>query len=239
MLTLSIFSVILVILSFNFTFYFHSYLIQHKRIELIKKIRLLKLILIDAIENTGYVGCVKLQPEIPFVNDTNIKFDAFHKADYQPNKFTFHFADAMGIPVMRKIHDNQILLTSKVHWKSGTIVMISDCEKAELMRIDHVTHVGNLSIIFSAQPIKQNFTNHATLYLFHTWVISMHSQDKATRLLLQTDANVPHVFIDGIHAMQTTFDYDSELLKTINLLFTLPTAHNHLLHIPFHVAIRN
>jgi type IV pilus assembly protein PilW len=139
----------------------NSFMLQTAWINLKNNGKLAAAIMQADIKQAGYIGCAKLTSDFPI-----------YAASYPPiaslkllggeRDITIMHAKYPPIPIL-SIQKNQVIVPVSAHIQVGDVMLVSDCEKAELIIIKNHIKKGPLQIIFIQTPLHFSFNAKAEL----------------------------------------------------------------------------
>ena len=143
-------------------------------------------ILEEGIRTAGFMGCAKLNDNFPLHNTTNIKFTAdnvmggYHavtggwrpvlpedlKAKVKPGTDVLVIQKADQLVDLTEDMIDLRHMTAAANLKVGDVVLISDCQQADLLTVAQIRQQGDKQIISSEKSLSHRYSKYATLSPF-------------------------------------------------------------------------
>lgn len=96
-------------------------------------------ILKSEMQQAGLIGCAKLTENFPIISHVDQTLNANNKFVYTNKEITVRYAEYTNTFLVKDMHDNVTLFVSKDDdFKANNIILISDCRKAEIIKIKKV-----------------------------------------------------------------------------------------------------
>lgn len=175
------------------------------------------------IHLAGYIGCAKLTDDFLFYSHLPYSLSPKNKLFGGDHDLTVMHADESYVSVIAQ-QDNTVLTSDEVHFKLHDIVLISDCEKAELVSIDQVYSSDNHQALRFLSPLKFKFDNNAQI---SKWMVNhyfVERDDQASDqgyptyvLYKHTIQGEKQMLVDGISnlSFHYTADQDGQLTDEV------------------------
>jgi hypothetical protein len=167
-------------------------------------------ILKNDIESAGFIGCAHLSDNFPIRNHTSYLFDASNKLIGNEDSISIRHMDtrvsALTQPMQNFI---RLKLTGTREYHIKEIMMISDCESADIFTIQSVQMLDkNLQLITAMQPLSKNYDANAEVsrLVFNTYFV------KRTRRTSRDHQPIYALFIKNING------HSEEIAEDINSL---------------------
>lgn len=165
------------------------------------------------IHNAGLIGCARLTSDFPLINHTNIIFNTNNRISGTNHSITIRHAGLMSNNLIQAMNDDISLYISNNHYKMGDVVILSDCQSAEIFQITKIESTNNHSakIIFST-PLARRFDQTAELRLLEINTYAIHPTSRTntvgkliSALYLQNIKNRNNELIEGIDALEMKY----------------------------------
>jgi hypothetical protein len=142
----------------------HNFILQTAWINLKNNGKLAATIMQAEIKQAGNIGCAKLTKDFSIYSDSYpYPLIASSKLRGGEHDITVMYAKYPPIPVLSPTQKDQIAIPTFVHVQVGDVMLISDCEKAELVVIkDHIKK-GSAQILLTQTPLHFSFNEKAEL----------------------------------------------------------------------------
>jgi Tfp pilus assembly protein PilW len=112
----------------------------------------------NEISHAGYLGCVKMRPDFPLINHTAYDIGGRENISATFNTLTIKHAFFPADTLFQTMQDSTTLyVNSYQHYKVGDVVVVSDCQSAEIYQIKTSTPLNShqTKIIASTNLNKQ------------------------------------------------------------------------------------
>ncbi len=134
--------------------------------ELDENARFSEELLRSSIQKSGYIGCAHLSHDLPIQNDTSYILTTNNKLTVQvgslSDELTIRFADTQSASLVSPIwQSSKLTLSLHPKFNAEDIAVITDCQKAEIVRIVHVSYEANRQVITLASPLHYSFQSSA------------------------------------------------------------------------------
>jgi len=155
------------------------------------------------ISKGGNIGCARLTQDFPLISRGEYVINAGNKImSHKANQITIRYAEYPNNILQKATNtDNRIHINKTARIKSGDILLISDCKKAEIAIAADVKNIhGNLEITLTA-PLHYHYERFAevSLYLSNTFYTRDHS------LFLEDIHHRKSIIISGIDHLQIRY----------------------------------
>lgn len=132
------------------------------------------------VSRAGYIGCAKLTSEFRVIPYRQYNMTNENALITTSNKMTVRYQEFPSAMVTADMDDHYRILTNHDNdFKSGDILMISDCLHAEIFRASFVDHLSNGRLITSNEPLKYKYHKHAEVgrFVISSFYLGTISQD--------------------------------------------------------------
>ena len=169
MIALSISVLIISVLFQWYRMQWNSMAAQNNLIAVIEQAHLVSDYLASEIEQAGYVGCVKVTDNFPVTSDLSEMIPLHPWLIIAPHMLTVRHANKRYNELYIAMHDfNQLIISNTVRFKTGDIVVVSDCKQAEIFKIHHVYYSTHHQVIIPEQPLHHLFSQYSVISLFES-----------------------------------------------------------------------
>lgn len=122
------------------------------------------LLLTSEIERSGYIGCPCLQEGLPIKNQTNYLLTAKNKIELTSDSIKVRYAKDLQVKLTSMALGNKSIELAGMHpFRVGEVLLISDCQKAEIFQVANVRHVHDRQILEAQQPFSFQFYTDAKI----------------------------------------------------------------------------
>lgn len=163
------------------------------------------------IKHAGNIGCARLTPDFPLFPYENYQLNASNKiSSSQQNEITIRYAEYPNTIVVETVTDkNRIYLNNKIHFKPGNILLIADCNKAEVIIVRSVKQVHYMQEITLTKPLQYQyakFTEVSRLILHRFFVRKSKHKPYANALFYEDIYHKQYEVLSNVNEMHVSHD---------------------------------
>lgn len=150
-----------IILSLLIEIYFtyqQSYRIQQSLIEIEDKAQAAIDILVSEIHQAGYIGCPRLTKDFPLKAPQEYLMSVENKLSGNDHEITIRHANQLSNILLRPNTKNELIISKDTPIKKGDVLMIADCQHAQVVKVQAVSIKNDMQIITSVESIYYTFT---------------------------------------------------------------------------------
>jgi hypothetical protein len=125
-------------------------------------------ILTREIHAAGNIGCARLTQDFPIISLPNYPYTAANKiTSTASNQITIRHADYPAATLAEEMKDHvRIYLSNNIAFKPGDILLISNCERAEMFKVQTVRKINGLLEITSTAALHDRYEKYAEVSRF-------------------------------------------------------------------------
>jgi hypothetical protein len=128
------------------------------------------------LQQSGALGCGYLSANIKFVNDTDYPFLPSNKLvishELESDKVESRYASKKDVLINHiSLNQDELLVVSQIVFHSNDVVIITDCAKAEMVKIKKVFTKQGHQLLQLAKPLKLKFKKNSQLSKFYLWFV--------------------------------------------------------------------
>lgn len=121
-------------------------------------------ILTNEIKMAGYIGCAKLSNDFPLISDIPLTLTNSTRLIGLPNDaFQVIHADLSHANLLAMENGSTLSVNKLIHFKSGDILIISDCKTAEIFQVAEIHIVNNRQHIVPLNVLHHKFGQDAEI----------------------------------------------------------------------------
>jgi hypothetical protein len=121
-------------------------------------------ILQTEITKSGNIGCAKLTNDFPIATHHLTAMTTDTKLMGSSNQITVRYAEFPSAEVQAAMQDRvRLEVSDNVRFKSGDVVIVSDCSHAEIFKIASISRRNGVQEIIASEPLQYTFKTHAEL----------------------------------------------------------------------------
>lgn len=166
------------------------------------------------IERAGYLGCPRLEDGFPMMTEEHIQFSTDNKLTGTTDQVTVRHAAFPPASVL-EITEDQTRLKTDIgqRFKAGQVVIIVDCQHAEIKRIANIERADPYQYISFAKPLASSFDAGAEIspLKINRYYIANHA------LFVQEISGRNAMLIEGIEAMILSYQYTNKKLMGVTI----------------------
>jgi len=164
-------------------------------------------LLTDEITSAGHIGCARLRDDFrlyPYLTQTLTISNALEVND---DTLTVRYQAFPGVELLKdSLTTGSLVAEAAEHFTQGALLLISDCQHAEIFQVQSIRKSGSEQIIIPAMALHFNYHQGAEigrLIVRHYQVENMHGGSCLTR----RDGNGAKVIVAaGVGGLQFTLD---------------------------------
>lgn len=117
------------------------------------------------IQAAGYIGCHRLSRDFHVLSYPPLSLTVDNQLNSQnENEITIRHASLQSVILKKMTADGMTLYTgAEIKFTDNETVVISDCEKAEIVQIAKINHYKNEQKIITSKPLRQIFLPNAEI----------------------------------------------------------------------------
>lgn len=116
------------------------------------------------IKLAGYIGCARLTADFPLINHTEQTLTAKNKLHLTNNTIVIRHASLINAALVESMRDAMILhANKKMHVNKGDVLIVSNCQYAEIFIAKEVGQSRDVQIILSSSPLNYLYGKDAEL----------------------------------------------------------------------------
>ncbi|MBX3709258.1 MAG: hypothetical protein KF702_05810 [Gammaproteobacteria bacterium] len=125
-------------------------------------------ILTSEIQKAGTIGCGQLTEDFPVMSYLSYTINPKNKMiGNASNEITVRYADYPNAVLNQSMTDNITLETSQhVHFSSGDVLIISNCQRAELFTVQQVKIKGAHQELIALSPLHHKYEKYSEISRF-------------------------------------------------------------------------
>ena len=118
----------------------------------------------NEIKQAGYIGCAKLSEGFPVFSNTAYTISRNNQLVFTDHSLISRHADLSHNTVLANMETRDAVISeNNVLFKPGEVLIISDCQKAEIFTVDHLSAHRDYQIITPVQPFHFLFNRNAEI----------------------------------------------------------------------------
>ncbi len=158
------------------------------------------------IQSAGYIGCAKLTMDFPLTTYQNFTITPQNKITGTENEIVIRHAGQQSANLLTVSRDSTLTITAKPHFSANEMAIISDCKRAEIFSIDHVSENQGKQIITTQAPLHNRYTESAMVSHFeiHHYYVKPHKKSLFVTKNFQKNSEV----IEGVEALALMYDIE-------------------------------
>lgn len=142
-------------------------------------------LIMTEIHRAGYIGCARLTPDFPMHGVGPFNLTPTNKLIAESNRFTVKYAATPEAELVRPMSDDlNLTVNETVRFTAGDWVVISDCQHAEIFRVQQAASNHHQQYLVASAPLQNQYDQHArishfvsqTYYIAKTGRIDRHHQ---------------------------------------------------------------
>ena len=172
------------------------------------------------IRMAGFVGCPKFTRRLPFRNHTSLDVTNENKLTLYNGTggFIVWHADKLGALLYSTMRNHsEIDIQSKLSFSSGDIVILSDCQKVEIVQIDKVVHLSEgKEKIITKTPLDKLYGKNSELIKLKRLAFFVDKTERQSSahvpryaLFMQDERGRKNELVEGVDQMKVQFDLDA------------------------------
>jgi Tfp pilus assembly protein PilV len=173
-------------------------------------------ILQNTVHQAGDIGCAKLQTGFPITSTMDYNINTQNKLQGTAHAITVRSAGFLSAGLLKPMVDNEnIHIAIKPLFISGDVVIISDCQSAEIFIIKNASANGQVQHIVSTLPLAKKYNETASISAFEINTLQVEKTNRSHVNALY-ELNLHHrktELVEGIDEM--IFSYDIKQQKHI------------------------
>ena len=119
------------------------------------------------IQAAGRIGCARLSADFPLASATSYTLSPKNKIMVKNANLQVRHADQVTGRLKDEMRQaNKLPVETREYYQAGDILIISDCSKAEIFKIEHVSLSHGLKIIITSAPLHDLYDQHAEVARF-------------------------------------------------------------------------
>lgn len=122
-------------------------------------------LLTDEIQHSGYIGCQRLLPGMHVKSAGDRELNVANQLVVTTDSLTTRHASIEAATV-NFMSQSSLIASDNIAFKKDDIVLIADCQHAEIFTVKHVHHRGNEQSILPASPLQFDYTTGAEISYF-------------------------------------------------------------------------
>ena len=160
-------------------------------------------IITHEIEQAGYIGCAKLVPGFPVKHFQQYSLTAGNQLIVTDVNIISRHASMMNAELLNLNPDKKTLYVSdNLSFKADDILIISDCQHAEIFKVKHIFHLHQQLKIEAVMPLDSDFDKNAEVAYFETNRLFLKKMGNNKKALFLEDVKLFHRQItDGVEAL--------------------------------------
>lgn len=210
-----------------------SYLIQSDLSHIQETARTVTALFTSVIQRAGYIGCARLTEVFPLANSTPYEINSKNKMVIEKgNEITIRNASVLHANLIENMQSlSEIETTSSPHFSVGDVLLVSDCQSADIFQVDKILPYKNHQIIIPKYPLMNKYKNNSEVSFLE---INTYFVDKTKRKSLSGKPiyalysrdihNQKTEWVDGIDQMQMQFDYFNEVRVGVDATFSFSSV---------------
>jgi hypothetical protein len=124
-------------------------------------------ILRNTIHQAGNIGCARLQTGFPIKSMLDYNITPQNKLKGSAHAITVRGASLLSAGLLKAMADNEnSYVAAKPLFLSGDVVIISDCQSAEIFIVKNVSVYGQVQHLQSATPLVKKYNETAAVSFF-------------------------------------------------------------------------
>lgn len=122
------------------------------------------MLLKNEIQMAGYIGCAKLTDEFPIRNLGQYSITNQNKISIEKNSITIRHASIDHANLIKNMQGNSTLyVTAKPRFEESEILLISDCQSAEIFQVKTVSHILGGQKMTSSRALLRKYEKNAEI----------------------------------------------------------------------------
>jgi hypothetical protein len=120
------------------------------------------------IHAAGHIGCARLTDDFPLTSYLNYTLSSRHKIIGTDNTLTVSGGSPeSGYLLQSMLTATVIYVSTELHFMTGDIVMVSDCESAEIFEVKSIQKIhSGMQKIISTMPLHKQYGQYAEVNYF-------------------------------------------------------------------------
>jgi hypothetical protein len=182
------------------------------------------------IHQAGYIGCAHLTKDFPVSNHTDIEYTFSNKISGTADSITLRYMNPATTALTGFMPDlNTIFIYRDEAYHIGDIVMVSDCNSAEIFRIQAIKISAHFQTLIPATPLTKIFGPDAelakleckTYFCRSTGRHKLNGQPVNSLYILSLAQRRPNEITEGVDAIKFRYDKTPESISGIKMTLQL------------------
>lgn len=139
----------------------HNRAIQKALIDIQEKSNHLREVFTQEIKKAGHIGCATLNHSFPLTSLNYYRLSANNFLTGNNHSLYISYVDFPNVILLRQKNENSLLVSAEIHFKVKDVLVVSDCNKGEMIQVERIKLNKSVQTIFTHQPIKNHFEKFA------------------------------------------------------------------------------
>lgn len=113
------------------------------------------------VQKSGNIGCARLSNDFVVQSYGDYSITPANSLMGSTNEIIVRYAKFPSVSLIKKINDNVFMIENDVHFSQGDILLISTCQHAELVQIEHVANHKTMQTITTRNVLKYDYEQGA------------------------------------------------------------------------------
>lgn len=197
----------------------HSYSLQKSLNTIQENAQLASDIFTTEIHKAGYIGCPHLTEDFPLISHTSHTLTSKNKlTGTSVPTITVRYADFPSAVLIQPMHTFDTLYTSNnVHFSPGDVLIISDCQNAEIFKLKNMNRFKDKQKLVSVSPLNTKFLPQAEVsrLIVNQYFIAKtndqnNDEQSSSSLFVENILHRKTELVGGIDKMQVLFSIIQE-----------------------------
>jgi len=179
-------------------------------------------ILKSELHQAGYIGCAKLTVDFPLVSHSAVTLTPENKMMGSSNKITIKYASFPTNTLLTNMQNETVMILDEMNKVMvGNILLISDCQHAEIFKVQQVKHKRYQQTVMADTPLNYRYAANAEvsqLKVNHYFIAKTKRKDKLGNpiysLFSEDIKHRKHELVEGIQQIIISYTLNRDGILT-------------------------